>query len=145
MRCTALAGEPRLSPRLPKPERSWLLSSSWGQTPEFALVSTITHIGRVHWVQKHSLKQVPRGQCPTSPGITKARAEEEPSGAWTFSPFLMPLQDSFQKAPDCGWLSSRVFLASIHVKLLRIIICNVKLEASSKTQSKQIWVSRTLC
>lgn len=77
--------------------------------------------------------------------ITKPRAEE-PSGAWTFSPFLMPLQDFLsKKLPIVAGCASQVFLASIHVKWLRIIICNVKLEASTKTQSKQIWVSGTLC
>lgn len=138
MGCTALA--------VPKPGKEVAFELHWDQTPEFALVSTIAHIGRVHWVQKHELEQIPHGQCPTSPGITETRAEEEPGGAWTFSPFLMPWQDLLsKKLPTAAGCASRVFLASIHVKWLRIIICNVKLEASTKTQSKQIWVSGTLC
>lgn len=91
MGCTALAGEPRLYPRLPKPKKEVAFELQLGSKPLNLLWSAQLTLAESTGYKSINLKQVPCGQCPTSQGITMARAEEEPGGAWTFSPFLMPL------------------------------------------------------
>lgn len=108
------------------------------------------------WVQKHSFKQVLMWAASHQPRNHHIPKQSRGGGTWwdteasapgkalICSPFLRPLKDFLsKKLLSKAGCASGVFLASIHAKQLRLIICNVKLELQQKLRLSRFRVSRT--